>query len=80
VGAGGCDAPGYPTVWMDREFPDCPFERYADDIIAHCDSEERARVLWAAIAERLGALGLELHPVKTKIVCAPRAQEGEVVM
>src|SRR6266705_3319806 len=55
-------------VWMDREFPDCPFERYADDIVAHCDSEERARVLWAAIAARLGALGLELHPAKTKIV------------
>jgi len=61
-------------VWMDREFPDCPFERYADDIIAHCDSEERARVLRAAIAGRPGALGRELHPVKTKIVCAPRAQ------
>ena len=55
-------------VWMDREFPDCPFERYADDVVAHCGSEERARVLWAAIAKRLGALGLELHPVKTKIV------------
>jgi retron-type reverse transcriptase len=67
-------------MWMDREFPDCPFERYADDIIAHCGSEERARVLRAAIAERLGALGLELHPVKTKIVRVPRAQEGEVVM
>ena len=53
---------------MDREFPDCPFERYADDIVAHCGSEERARVLWAAIAARLGALGLELHPAKTKIV------------
>jgi group II intron reverse transcriptase/maturase len=61
-------------VWMDREFPDCPFERYADDVVAHCGSEERARVLWAAIVKRLGALGLELHPVKTKIVCVPRAQ------
>jgi hypothetical protein len=27
--------------WMDREFPGCPFERYADDIVAHCDTEER---------------------------------------
>jgi len=54
--------------WMDREFPDCPFERYADDIVAHCDSEEQARSLLAAIAERLGAVGLELHPDKTKIV------------
>jgi RNA-directed DNA polymerase len=55
-------------TWMDREFPGCPFERYADDVVAHCDSEEQAWELRAAIAERLGALGLELHPVKTKIV------------
>ncbi|HWT83494.1 MAG TPA: group II intron reverse transcriptase/maturase, partial [Candidatus Methylomirabilis sp.] len=55
-------------TWMDREFPGCPFERYADDIIVHCDSEEQARQLRAAIAKRLGALGLELHPAKTKIV------------
>ena len=54
--------------WMDREFPDCPFERYADDVIAHCDSEQQARDLRAAIAERLGSLGLVLHPQKTKIV------------
>ena len=54
--------------WMDREFPGCPFERYADDIVAHCDTEEQARALRAAIAGRLGAIGLELHPEKTKIV------------
>jgi len=54
--------------WMGREFPGCPFERYADDIVAHCDTEEQARNLRAAIASRLGALGLELHPDKTKVV------------
>src|SRR6185503_620959 len=54
--------------WMDREFPGCPFERYADDVIVHCDSERQARELQAAIAARLGALGLELHPEKTKVV------------
>ena len=55
-------------TWMLREFPDHPFERYADDIVAHCDSEEQAHNLRATIAERLGSLGLELHPVKTRIV------------
>jgi len=55
-------------TWMDREFPGCPFERYADDIVAHCDTEDQARQLRAAIEKRLGALGLELHPEKTKIV------------
>ena len=54
--------------WMAREFPGCPWERYADDIVAHCDSEGQARHLRAAIADRLGALGLELHPEKTRIV------------
>jgi RNA-directed DNA polymerase len=66
--------------WMDREHPGSPFERYADDVVAHCNTEEQARNLQAAIAERLGALGLELHPDKTKIVyCkdAKRRRESE---
>ena len=29
--------------WMDREHPGCPFERYADDIVIHCDSEGQAQ-------------------------------------
>jgi RNA-directed DNA polymerase len=54
--------------WMDREHPGQPFERYADDAVIHCDTEAQARHLWAALAERLGSLGLELHPDKTKVV------------
>ena len=50
------------------KYPGCPFERYADDIVAHCDTGDQARQLRAAIAARLGPLGLELHPAKTKIV------------
>jgi retron-type reverse transcriptase len=65
---------------MDREHPGCPFERYADDVVVHCDTEEQARRLRDALAERLGSVGLELHPGKTKIVCVPRAQEREVVV
>jgi len=61
-------------VWMTQQHPGCPFERYADDIVAHCDTEEQARNLLDSITTRLGALGLELHPEKTKVVCAPRAQ------
>jgi len=63
--------------WMNREFPGCPFERYADDIVVHCDTEEQARNLWAAIASRLGTLGLELHPDKTKVVyCKDTRRRG----
>jgi RNA-directed DNA polymerase len=65
-------------MWMVREFPECPFERYADDIVAHCDTEEQARALRAAIASRLGPLGLELHPEKTKVVfCKDTNRPGE---
>jgi group II intron reverse transcriptase/maturase len=64
--------------WVAREFPGCPFERYADDIVAHCDTEEQAHNLRAAIAERFGALGLELHPEKTRIVyCKDANRRGD---
>ena len=54
--------------WMDRENSRCPFERYADDVVIHCDTEQQAQQLCADLAARLGSLGLELHPDKTKIV------------
>ena len=52
--------------WTDREHPGCPFERYADDVVIHCDTEQQAQQLCADLVERLGSLGLELHPDKTK--------------
>jgi hypothetical protein len=42
------------------------------------DTEEQARQLQAALTERLGFLGLELHPAKTKIVyCQDADRRGE---
>jgi retron-type reverse transcriptase len=35
--------------WMRRNYPAIPFERYADDGICHCQSEEQARTLRAAL-------------------------------
>jgi len=65
-------------MWMVREHPGCPFERYADDIVAHCDTLEQARHLRADIAMRLGPLGLEMHPEKTKIVlCKDTNRRGD---
>lgn len=55
-------------VWMRRAYPHIQFERYADDAIVHCTSERQARVVLDAIRGRLTACGLELHPVKTRIV------------
>jgi enamine deaminase RidA (YjgF/YER057c/UK114 family) len=62
------------------------FPRHADRdrshstraIVVHCDTEEQARQLQAALTERLGFLGLELHPAKTKIVyCQDAGRRGE---
>ena len=54
--------------WMQRNFPACPFERYADDALAHCASEKEAKQLLAALQRRFSECGLQLHPEKTKIV------------
>jgi group II intron reverse transcriptase/maturase len=54
--------------WMTRSFPGVPFERYADDAVVHCRNRKQAEVVLAAIAERMGEVGLTLHPDKTRIV------------
>jgi RNA-directed DNA polymerase len=55
-------------MWMARHFAANPFERYADDIIVHCNSKAEAEHLLATIRERLASFALELHPEKTKLV------------
>ena len=55
--------------WMDREFPNLPFARYADDAVVHCRSEAQAHYLRDCLERRLRECKLELHPVKTQIVC-----------
>jgi group II intron reverse transcriptase/maturase len=55
-------------MWMSRYFAANPFERYADDIIVHCNSKTEAEHLLESIRERLAGFGLELHPEKTKLV------------
>lgn len=36
-------------MWMCRNFPDIPFERYADDAICHCRTEDQAMALQKAL-------------------------------
>jgi len=60
-------------VWMVRENPGNPFERYADDAVVHCVTLGQAERLVGEIAERMEEVGLRLHPGKTKIVyCGDR--------
>ena len=54
--------------WLAVHYPQVPFERYADDVIAHCRTERQAQEMRKAIAARLQSCGLELHLEKTKIV------------
>ena len=62
---------------MVREFPAVPFERFADDAVIHCASESQARLVRDAVARRLVAVGLELHPDKTRIVyCKDSRRRG----
>ncbi len=55
-------------AWMQRTYPQIPFERYADDAVCHCRSKEEAEDLRAALERRFADCRLELHPEKTKIV------------
>ncbi|MFD7409837.1 group II intron reverse transcriptase/maturase [Streptomyces sp. NPDC059866] len=54
--------------WMARNFPGVAFERYVDDAVVHCVSRDQAQHVLAALRKRMGEVGLELHPDKTRIV------------
>jgi RNA-directed DNA polymerase len=55
-------------VWMQRDWASIWFERYADDAICHCETEQQAQMLRESLQERFLACGLTLHPTKTQIV------------
>ena len=55
--------------WMERNFPNNPFARYADDGVVHCRSEAQARDLKERLERRFRDCKLELHAEKTHIVC-----------
>lgn len=55
-------------MWMDRKYKSAPFERYADDAVIHCRTELGAKEIKEALTERMKECGLELHPLKTRIV------------
>ncbi|WP_157047278.1 group II intron reverse transcriptase/maturase [Alkaliphilus metalliredigens] len=64
--------------WMDRGFPYAPFERYADDAIIHCRTEQEAEEILKVLDERMKSCKLELHPQKTRIVyCKDKDRKSE---
>ena len=53
-----------------------PLVRYADDGVVLCRSAAQAQAALQAVGEILAALGLELHPDKTKVVDLREGREG----
>jgi RNA-directed DNA polymerase len=64
--------------WMAKHHPGVPFERYADDVVAHCRTEAHAHFVRNSIEKRMLQCKLQLHPEKTKIVyCKDDIRRGE---
>jgi RNA-directed DNA polymerase len=55
-------------IWMTRNYPNSPFERYADDGIIHCKTEKESQEVLENLNRRMTECKLELHPQKTKVV------------
>jgi len=63
--------------WIEKNYPDIAFERYADDIVVHCRNIKQALRLLEAIKKRLKDCKLELNSEKSKIVYCRRHQKRQ---
>ena len=54
--------------WLQKQYPELPWCRYADDGLVHCKSQAEAEHMLEVLTQRFGDCGLELHPQKTHIV------------
>lgn len=54
--------------WLEINYPEVKFVRYADDAVVHCKDKEEAEQLLSAIKARMKEIGLRLNGEKTKIV------------
>jgi len=54
--------------WLELNYPEVKFVRYADDIIVHCRSKAEAENMLHSIQGRMTSCHLTLHKDKTKIV------------
>jgi RNA-directed DNA polymerase len=63
--------------WMQDNYPNIHFERYADDIVVHCRSEKQLEMLKGKLIKRFALCKLALHPEKTKIVYCKDANRKE---
>jgi RNA-directed DNA polymerase len=54
--------------WMERNYPQVPFCRYADDGVVHCWTEAEAWLMKEVLESRFKECNLELHREKTRII------------
>ena len=54
--------------WMWREYRYVPFERYADDIVVHCNRMADAQRIQERLAKRMQEVGLAINEEKSQIV------------
>ncbi len=54
--------------WVQHNYPEIHWCRYADDGLVHCKTEEQALDILKHLAQRFNQCGLEFHPDKTKVV------------
>jgi RNA-directed DNA polymerase len=65
--------------WMQKYFSQNTFERYADDVIIHCQTQQEAEQLLSAVSQRMQRYNLTLHPEKTKIVYCGRSKIARTI-
>jgi group II intron reverse transcriptase/maturase len=63
--------------WIEKQYPQAKFERYADDIVIHCQGIKPALRMMEAIKQRLTQCKLELNRKKSKIVYCRRNQKRQ---
>ena len=54
-------------MWLSKQYPEVSFVRYADDVVIHCKSKEKAEEVLEAIRRRLKEVKLEIKESKTRI-------------
>lgn len=55
-------------VWMNKNYREVQWCRYADDGLVHCRTEKQAIDILRQLKQRFKECGLELHLDKTKVV------------
>jgi len=63
--------------WIRKNNPDIEFERYADDIVVHCQHIKQSIRLMEVIKQRFKDCKLELNSEKSKIVYCRRNQKNQ---